>query len=364
MIQRKRSYSKIRYYSIPLLFLLSTALLLVFSGCQEESEEITLPSDNVILFNSSIANYIQRISLHDGSPDNIVDNSSCITIQLPVTVVANGQLIEIESRSDLTTVERIFDEFEDDDDTIQIIFPVTVTLLDHRVLIINNSEELEDIADACTEGGQDDDIECLDFQYPLTFTFYHSDNKLSDVITMHDDQDLFEFFDTLEDSELVSFRFPVTVITSEGEEIIVNNNDQLVDIIEDVMDACDEDDDNDHNDDDADDSAFIAVLTDGIWKITYFFDEANKTEALAGFTFIFNADSTALATNDTSSFNGTWETYGDSGFIELEFYFEGETPLNEIQEDWTIHEFTESVIKLTYIDEEDGSESNLHFQKN
>jgi hypothetical protein len=129
---------------------------------------------------------------------------------------------------------------------------------------------------------------------------------------MNDDQELYEFFDTLEESELVSFRFPVTVITSEGEDIIRNNNDELEDIIEDVMDDCDEDDDNDYNDDDVDDTEFIAVLTDGAWEIAYFFDETNKTGALAAFRFAFNVNGSVLATNDTASFNGTWETYGDA----------------------------------------------------
>jgi hypothetical protein len=364
MIKNKTMYSKIRYYSILFLFLLFTALLFIFTGCQEESEEITPPpSDKVIMPNSVVANYIRRISVHDGSSDNIVDNSSCITALLPVTVVVNGREIKIDSEDGFKTVERIFDEFENDNDTLAILFPVTVKLADHTEVIINNHGELEEIIEQCIEGGNDDDIECLDFQYPLTFSVYHSANQLSDVITINDDQELYEFFDTLEESELVSFKFPVTVILPEGEEIRVNNNDQLEDIIEDTMDDCDEDDDNDYSDDDVDDTALISVLTDGVWEITYFFDDTDETAAFAGFMFTFNADGAALATDGASSVNGTWKSYGDDGLLELEFNFGEEVPFDYIQEDFEVHEFNASVISLKEYNAESEPVTALVFEK-
>jgi hypothetical protein len=333
-------------------------------ACQEESEEITPPpSDKAILPNFIMANYIQRISLHDGSSDNIIDNSSCITIAFPVTVVVNGQQMTIDSEDDFKTVERVLDEFANDNDTLHIIFPVAITLADHSELTINNSEELEDIMEPCTEGGHDDDIECVDFKYPLTFAIYNFEHQLSDIISLNDDQELYEFFFTLEESELVSFRFPVTVVMSEGEEIMANSNDQLEEIIENAMDDCDEDDDNDHNDDDADDTALVAVLTDGMWGITYFFDGTNQTSAFADFIFTLNSDGTSLATDGTSSFDGTWKSYGDNGSLELEFDFGKETPFHHIQEDFEVNEFNSSIIKLEDDGEQNEPATALVFEK-
>ncbi len=359
MIKTKTIYFKIRYYSILCLF-----LLFIFSGCQEESEEITPPpSGKVIMPNSVLADLIQRIALKDGSSDNIIDNSSCTTLELPVTVVVNGQEIKIDSADDFKTVERILDEFENDNDTLSIIFPVTVTISDYTELIINNDEEWEDIIDQCTEGGHDDDIECVDFQYPLTFFVYDSDNQLSGVVTINDDQELYKFFDTLEEDDLVSFKFPVMVILSGGEEITINNNDQLEDLTENAIDDCDEDDDNDHNDDDADDTALIAVLLAGDWEITYFFDGTDETGAFADFMFTFHEDGTASATDGVSLVNGTWKSYGDDGLLELEFDFGEETPFNDIQEDWELIEFNDTTIKLKNVSEADGKVTTLIFEK-
>lgn len=346
------------------LFLLFTVLSFLFSGCQEESEEITPPPpDKVIVPNSKVANLIQQIALNDGSSDNILDNSSCTSLVLPVTVVVNGQEIQINTEDDFKLVERILDEVENDEDTLIIIFPFTVILADHSRLTVNNEEELEDIIEQCTEGGDDDDIECIDFKYPLTFSVYDSNNQVSGVTTINNDQELFEFFDDLDNSQLVAFKFPITVVLSSGEELIINDNSELEDSIENARDNCDEDDDNDHNDDDADDTALIAVLIDGGWEITYFFDEADETSAFENFIFTFNADGTALATDGVSSVNGTWESYGDDGILELEFDFGEETPFEDIHEDWELVEFSNYIIKLRDVSGEDGSVSTLVFEK-
>ena len=364
MMKNKNIHSKIRHYSILCPFLLFTAFSFLFSACQEESEEITPPpTDKVILPNSVIATLIQHIALNDGSSDNILDNSSCTSLVLPVTVVVNGHEIHISSEDDFKLVERILDEVENDDDTLTIIFPVTVILSDYSRLIVTNEEQLEDITEQCIEGGVDDDIECIDFKYPLIFSVYDSNNQVSSLVTVNNDQELFEFFDGLSNDHLISFKFPVTVVLSSGEEVTLNDNNELKDSIENTSGDCDEDDDNDHNDDDADNTALIAVLIAGEWEITYFFNETDKTDAFENFVFSFHKDGTALAANGVSSINGTWKSYGDDGFLELEFDFGEETPFDDIQEDWELVEFSNSFIKLKDVNGGDGSVNTLVFEK-
>ena len=218
-MRKKKTIFKIKYYSVLCLFLAFTVLLFIFSGCQEESEEITPPpSEKVIMANSAIAGYIRSIALNDGSPDNILDNASCTVLVFPLTVVVNGQEIQVSSADDLATVEGILDESGNDHDTLSIIFPVIVTLPDHTELVINNAEEFEYIAEECTEGGHDDDIECVDFKYPLSLSVYDAQNQVSRVITVNNDEELFAFFDGLEEGHFAGFKFPVAVIVTGGEE--------------------------------------------------------------------------------------------------------------------------------------------------
>lgn len=339
--------------------------LFIFGGCQDESEEITLPpSAEVILPNSPLVDLVKKITLNDGSSDNILDNSSCFSLVLPVTISANGQELRINSEDDFELVERVFDEVENNDDSLIIFFPVTIILANHTTMAINDQEALEDIIDECSEGGSDEDIECVDFKYPITFTLYDSDNQVPGMLTVNNDEELFELFDGLDNDHLISLKFPTTIVLWDGSEVIVNDNNKMEDVIENAIGHCDEDDDSDHNDDDTDDTALIGVLTSGEWKISYFFDETDNTAVFEGFVFTFAADGTALAANDTSSQNGMWESYGDSGVIELAIDFDDEAPLNTLLADWELVEFTTSTIELKKQDEDDLNTDVLIFQKN
>jgi hypothetical protein len=354
-------YSKSKY---PVLLFSFAVTLFIFSGCQQEKEEIApLPADKVILPNSALANLIQRIAFKDGSSDNILDKSSCASLVLPVTVLVNGQEIKVSSKDDFKLVERILDEVKNDKDTLAILFPVTVILADYTSLVIHNEKELKDIRKQCKEGGMDDDIECVDFQYPLTFSVYDSNNQLSNTKTINSDNEIYEFFHNLKKGDLISFKFPFKVVLYNGEEITISDNNQLEDAIENAIGDCDEDDDNDYNDDDVDVSGLIAVLTDGQWEISSYFDKQDETAAFANFVFTFLQGDTALATNGVSSVNGKWKSYGDMGVIELDLDFGREKPLDELKEDWEPVEFSNSIIKLKNVSGGDGAIRTLAFRK-
>lgn len=159
---------KILNYSA-MAFLLGMAL--TFTACQEEFEELPQPDEQqTIMASSSTAKLIEQTAANDGSFDNIVDGASCFAVNFPYTVNVNGIDITIDSREDLHLIEEIFDQLEDDMDFLEILFPITITLADYTEITINNSEELVALAEECVEGGDDDDIECIDLYILLPFT--------------------------------------------------------------------------------------------------------------------------------------------------------------------------------------------------
>ena len=335
-----------------------------FSSCQRESEEITpVKPKDVISPSSAVAKYIERVTLNDGSPDNIIDNASCISLVLPVTVIVNGEQIRIDSASDFILVEKILDRSVSDHDSVIVIFPVNAILPDHSHQILNSQEELDALAQSCKEGGGDDDIECIDFEYPVTLSVYDSLNQTFRTVTLEDDADLFEFFSHLKESDLATFRFPIKVVLNDGQEITISNNDQLEEAIVNAMQGCDEDDDNDHNDDDADTGLCTSVLLGSNWHIISFVHEVDQTDAFADFVFTFHADSTVSATDGSSAITGTWETDGDDGTIELDLHFTEESPFDDLSESWKLTEFSNTLIKLKHVSEEEAYEDVLVFEK-
>jgi hypothetical protein len=339
-----------------IFFLLMLATLVVTS-CQPEADEVRLPNpDEAFNSTSNSARLLQQVTMRDGSYDNILDSSSCLTLVFPVSAVVNGETYVINTKDDLKIIERILDESEDDD--LSLVYPITITLPDHTSIDIDSEDELEEYVEACTEGGFDDDIECIDFVYPIKFTVYNTATEKSEVVTVETDEQLYQFIESLEDDDLVGFKFPLTLLLSDGSQVTVNDIEELDIVIEDAEDTCDEDDDNDFDDDDVDTSEIEGVITNGVWKVSYFFDETNQTTAYAAYEFTFFADGTVVADDGVTEYTGTWHVYGDDGALELELIFDEENELlDEIAEDWDVTSFTATTLNL-------GDEDvTLRFQK-
>jgi hypothetical protein len=351
-----------RLYKILLAPLLAVIALV---GCQKEIDVTILPPpEDAFTANSPTTAIIARTSLHDGSYDNILDSASCFSVILPVTVTVNGQQITITKTEDIKLIERIWDESSADQDYVNLLFPVTVLRADHTTLTVANKDALHDLRDQCEEGGLDDDIECIDFLYPIKITAYDTQNQVTNVMTINDDNQLHDFMESLDDDELLTFAFPLVLIFTDGTELTLNDNKTLESVIEDAADDCDEDDDNDFDDDDVDDSNLVAVLVSGTWKVSSFIHEnENETSEFTNFEFTFNANGTAIATKGALTVNGTWVSYGDDGVLEIDLYFGETEPLEDLGEDWDVKIFTTTTIHL--VDEVNvaNPERTLVFEK-
>lgn len=324
--------------------LLITAL--TFSSCQEEFEE--LPDGNeqeTIVASSSTAKLIERASSNDGSFDNIVDGSSCFAVQFPYTVNVNGIEITIDSLEDLHLIEDIFDEVDVDEDILEILFPITITLPDFSEIVINSKEDLREIAEDCIEGGDDDDIECIDFVYPITLFTFDINEQQTGSVTVESDKDLRRFFAGLDDDDLISIQFPVTLKLFDGTEIVVDSNAELANAIENAKETCDEDDDDDFNDDDFEDGRLDICLTACPWVVKEVErDGVNQTDQYFEYLMTFTEDG-GVTVKDRMGNNieGTWSTrMTDRGaLLKLEF-----DVLVDFSLEWFVYEIGDHTIKL------------------
>ena len=160
-----------------ILLLFLTALS--FASCRtEETEFIQAPEDETLVANSSIALLMQRTTSNDGSIDNIVDKANCFDIKFPYEIRVNNQDLALNSNADFVSVECVFDESDDDTDTIEIIFPIEIVLEDFTEITISNSTEFNTYAVNCNgENVTDSDIVCLDFQYPIDASTFNTKNE-------------------------------------------------------------------------------------------------------------------------------------------------------------------------------------------
>ncbi len=351
--------------TLNLLSALMIGMALLMTSCRsEESEFVDAPQNETLEANSRVANLLQRTAQNDGSEDNIIDNASCFDIELPVTVVVNGLEITVDSELDLEIIEEIFDEFDDDVDELEILFPITIVLADFSEVTIENFDQLEDFAEECGgENEYDEDIECADIQYPIEASIFDTNNELVGTLTINDDEELYLFIEDLEDTQIVTIGFPIVVLLSDGSEVEAANIDQLEEILDDAEDDCDEDDDNDFNDDDCDECD-VDLLTDVITSCTdWYVDELERNDMdlqdeYDGFFFSFMEDGTIEVTDGVDTFGGSWSAEGSGNDIVMTI----EIPdLPDFNGEWYVHEI-EGDDDSPEIDLEMGDDDELEFK--
>jgi len=331
-----------------LFCLLPFFAFLMFTSCQDEVIEISETSDEQVFeADSEIADLMARVSTNDGSIDNIVDGAKELSVNLPVTVIANGEQITVATIEDYNRIEAAFDANEDDDDNLEIIFPITVTLRDHTEVVVNNRTEFNSLRNNFPNDEEDDDIECIDFKYPISFSFYDSNFQVIDVAVIQNDRQLHRFIRNLESGVLVSLNFPVTLVYADGNTVEVFNHIELVRTIHEARNICDEDDDNDYNDDDFTVERLDNLLVSCPWVVR---DIRRNNNDLANdyreyIMFFFENGVVKVRARNGDMLTGTWATRATrfDHLVKVTLEFDS---LVDFTLEWFVYEIEPGKIKL------------------
>jgi len=312
--------SKISHVLVFFLF-----AFLSFTACQDEETDVVNPNEQeAILSNSSLASLISSTSANFGAADNILDGASCISVELPVTIIVSDITIVIETEIDLEQLEDLFEDLNTDEDFLDFVFPITIIFSDYTELVIENEDQLENLINECDD--EDDVIECVDFIYPISFSVFNSEFNLIDTVVIENDEALYEFLDNLEEDEnalIVSLNYPVMLEYADGETVEVNSNEQLVDAIQAAEEYCDDEEEGDCSEEE------IAInLIECPWEV--FLYSNNDLENLSGpYLFNFSADGTMVLEGFLQDpYTTTWELTETDNGLELNinsfYYYEQE----------------------------------------
>jgi len=328
-----------------LFYVIPFFALFMLASCQKEAVEITgLDTQETFVAESNLASLITETSTMDGSCDNIIDRANGFSVNLPVTVYVNGVEIVVNSIEDYELIEEIFDESDDDVNTLEIVFPITITLRDYTEVVVNNQAELEALR-AEYSHEDDDDIECIDFQYPLNISVYNSDFQVIDVVTVSNDRQMHHFIRNLQGGVLASLNFPITMIYADGSTVQVNNNTELEAVMKEARNACDEDDDNDWNDDDFTIERLDNLLVSCPWVVH---DVRRNSISLADnyreYVMVFKEDGTVkVRKRNGDMISGTWTSSITDRGAKITLQFEA---LTDFTLQWYVYEIHPGKIKL------------------
>ena len=98
-------------------------------------------------------------------------------------------------------------------------------------------------------------------------------------------------------------------------------------------------------------------ISDGTWRISYFWDQQDKTSNYSSYYFMFLNGGTFMAHGSSTTITGTWSQTG----TRININFSNPT-MSDLNGDWLKTELTNSGIKLK--DDSPSQDDQLHFVKN
>ncbi len=326
-------------------FLLATVLSVVFFSCQSEIADEQYSTKETITKTTPLTTYVERIVMQKTAQDNIIDQTDCFMVKFPYTVTVNAVDITINSAADIALVENNIALSSIDTDVVSIHFPITVIFNDYKEETLDSLSDYTDLLHDCAEKSDYlPQINCLNFNYPILINRYDSNNQIASSLTIQDNQALYYFIDNLQDNQFIAVGYPITVTSSNGYPITVTNNSQLEDLIKEALDNCSENTNTTLD--------FVQVLSNGAWKISYFYHDEEQTTVYSGYQFSFKSDYTVVASKSGISKTGTWSIKTNNGEREFKIDFDAD-PLKELEENWEVFEFSTS--ELRFRDPSDNS---------
>ncbi|MDP2087896.1 MAG: hypothetical protein Q8J84_00670 [Flavobacteriaceae bacterium] len=322
-------------------------VLLVFS-CQGEIDINEGENPNTNNYNSEITNHYSRIGMHDGSFDDIIDNNSCSSIVLPVSLLANGIPLNINSTSDYQLVINIFNQSQIDEDRVVLKFPFTIINKDYSKTVIVNQQQLENIRNTCNESiiNNLSPISCVDIIYPIKISLFNKSIDQSTIVKINNDYELFNFMTNLSVNEVYSIQYPIIVTPIKQGNLTINSDDELKTIINScINDTASQNPNINLN----------KILNQSLWKVNSLIDKnTNLTLAFVNYSFNFNKDFVLIAKNTVVQIpdvSGTWQSSYINNLTTVTINFKNDINFEVLNKKWEVTAVTSNQVNLKFQDE-------------
>jgi hypothetical protein len=314
--------------------LLFIAFSFLMMSCETEESAINnFPEDNLTT-NTALKSKLLQVLQSPTAIDNIIDGSGCFAILFPYTVVANGQQVNLASEADYAQVRAIFNEDDNDVDTVTIQFPIGVRYADYTETTFATQAQFNEGVNNCVASTE---LSCMDFIYPVGIKTYDRAYQLAESFDITTKKALFGFLNNLEAYDAVVLTYPLQFNTPEGVPVTIDNNQALEQQIDTYMQGC-------LNAINPPDTTIEDVIVQDTWYVSYFFNGTDQTADYAGYDFTFSSTGDVFVAATISS-PGMWGVSQSSGITEVGFMFI-DPGLDNIGQIWTLTSFTESTILL------------------
>lgn len=204
---------------------------MVISCQKEELKIVEGQEEESFIQDSELANLLASVVSHDGSFDDVVDNSSCFSINFPYICRINGHLYPVNSADDLAP----FGE----SDLLIPEFPIDITFANHLEATVPSYEVFKILIAQCANGELwNQHISCVDLMYPIYVAIYNPETSEFETISFTDDKQTFQTIQDFNENVIASINYPIEIKLDNKIVLTINSNDILKSEILDKVPFC------------------------------------------------------------------------------------------------------------------------------
>jgi hypothetical protein len=204
-------------------------LCLILVSCYRDESQ-TLLSEGTSHRNSELSLIIKSISVHHASFDDVIDNSSCFSIEFPYQLNINSELKNISSLEDISEIHP--------EDQIEIVYPIQTTFYNYEEHQAFNQTEFNLISNTCHEDFSTQSNPCLDFQFPIILREFNDLTESFETFQLNSDRDVFIHFENFHDNDIYEIEYPIFLADSNSNTIRIDTNDDFIEAFNMSLNSC------------------------------------------------------------------------------------------------------------------------------
>ena len=263
---------------------------------------------------------------------------------IPATATVNGTKVTLFSQLDYSQVISILGQFNNDQDTVTLQFPLKVKMSNYTEVTVNNQTEYNAIVNACTSAQSSGQaaISSLNINFPITILTYNTSLVQTGSIVITSEQQLYTYMSTVSSAELFSVNYPISVTSVDGSKSTVSSDAEFQAAINASLKTKATMDEAAQNS-----KKMETILVNGMFKVQSFVtagvDSANNYK---GNTIDFANDMTIKVMSGlTTAATGTYATSSELN-VFLKLNFTGNASFSLLNNTWKVTSFSASSITL------------------
>jgi hypothetical protein len=220
---------------------IALVFLLTLISCQkEETIIIDKPKeDQKLTIDSPFTNLMSRVTQNPTSKDNVLDKSSCVSVNLPVGVTINDISFVANTYQQVQAAIDAVANPTPVNTAVHMTFPIQVVAKDYSVLSITSQSQMDTTLNTCGVETGLNEIDCIKLKYPVSIAIYNTNSQRISTFNFGNNSQFYNFLKNgLSEDIIANINYPLELYDVNNQKVTVFSNQELEALIKNAIEVC------------------------------------------------------------------------------------------------------------------------------